>query len=800
MNGIAPLHHDLLAWNCREIDPASGGDASPIHIGQERAVEALRTGIELYAPGFNIFVTGLSGTERAQSVVELLEQIKVQCRVVEDRVFVHDFIESRSPTLLELPRGQGRHFRADVERVYASVMQIVPKALASPNLAERRRAIQAEFASREQALFQDLVAEAKTQGLAIVRIGEEPESEGPVEADIFPVFGENAVPPEALTTLVREGKLEAAQAERLSEARQTLLTKLHEVRAKSQELALEMGKRLDDLAKAVCKSRIRPLFLGLAARWEGEVFKTYFDRVQTYVVDNLKVVFAYVQASRESGIERRPKELDVKLIARADTRTGERWDCPVVLESNPTLASVFGTVLPPDEDGPRLAHIVEGALLRADGGFVVLRLADLLQADLWNPLKRVLKSGVIEIRPPEGPSPFPMSPLEPDPIEISTKVVVIGDEGTYELLCEADADFKKVFKVHAQFEQTMRLTDGNLELYASAVRRIVAGEEGLLPATSSGLARLAECGARIAGSQRRLSTRFGEIADIYREASYLATRKGERSVERKHVQAAEAQRERRLSLPRESFLERVEEGLFRFEVVGAKVGQINGLVVLNSAAWGYGRPTRITAQVGVGVGRIINIERESELSGPIHEKGVQILSGYLLGTYAHIVPLRLSATICFEQSYSGVDGDSASSTELYALLSALADVPIAQGIAVTGSVDQFGRIQAVGGVNEKIEGFFEVCSKLGLDGRQGCILPRSNVDALMLRPEVVDAVRNGSFRIWAIDSIDEGIEILTGMPAGTPDGGDCCVKGRVLARLRGFAEQWRAFAGGGDGL
>ncbi|MCA8970099.1 MAG: AAA family ATPase, partial [Planctomycetes bacterium] len=786
MTEFAPLHHDQLAWNCRDIDPLSGVDASPMHIGQERAVEALRTGIELYAPGYNLFVTGLTGTERAQSVQELIEEIKVQCRIVQDRVFVHDFVESRSPTLLELPRGQGRHFRADVDRVYASIMQIVPKALAAPSLAQRRRAIQAEFGGREQMLFQDLVAEAKTQGLAVVRIGGEPESEGPVEADIFPVIGEEAVPPEALAALVREGKIDAAQAERLGEARQALLTKLHGIRAQSHELALEMAKRLDELAKAICRSRIKPLFVGLTSRWEGELFKTYFDRAQAWVIEHLSIILAYVQASRESGVQRRPKELDVRMIARADTRTGERWDCPVVFESNPTHASLFGTILPPDEDGPRLQHIVEGALLRADGGFVILRLADLVQGNLWNDLKRVLKSGVLEIRPPEGPMPFPTSTLEPDPIEISTKVVVVGEEGSYELLCENDAEFKKVFKVHAQFEQTMRRTDSNLELYASAIRRIVETEDGLLPATSSGLARLAEHGARLAGSQRRLSTRFGEIADLYREASYLARRSGIRSVERKHVQAAEEHRERRLSLARENFLERVEDGLYRFDVTGSQVGQINGLVVLNSAAWGYGRPTRITAQVGVGQGRIVNIERESELSGPIHEKGVQILSGYLLGTFAGHVPLRLSATICFEQSYVGVDGDSASSTELYALLSSLADVPIRQGIAVTGSVDQFGRIQAVGGVNEKIEGFFEVCEKLGLDGRQGCILPRSNVDALMLRPEVVDAVRNGRFRIWAIDTIDEGIEILTGMRAGTPDGGDGCIHGRVLQRLRTF--------------
>lgn len=797
MTDLAALQHDQLAWNCADIDPESGVDSSPVYIGQDRAVSALRTGIELYAPGFNLFVSGLTGTERAHAVRELIEEIKIRGRTVSDRVFVHNFVEPRSPILLELTRGDGQPFCADVERVYATIMKIVPKALQAPSMAQRRRAIRSDYTKREQTLFQDLVVEAKSQGLGVVRIGNEEDSEdGLVEADIFPLFGDEPVPPEALDSLVREGKIDTAAAERLRASREALQTKLHEIRAQSQELSLEMAQRLEDLSKAICSTRVAPLIDGLRRRWPSAEFKSYFDQVESWLVDNVSAVLAYAHLAAKDDYDgaTRPRELDLRLLTRAETRTGEAWDCPVVFQSNPSHVSLFGSILPPDHDGPRLAHIVQGAMLRADGGFVILRVLDLVQQpDLWNALKRVLKAGVIEIRPPESGLPLATSPLKPNPVPISTKVVLIGEEGAYETLCESDQEFKKIFKIHVQFETTMRRSDDNLELYAAAVRRIVQ-TESLLPAGPSGLARVAEFGARLAGSQRRLSTRFGEIADVYREASYVAMKKRASQVDRAHVLAAETQREARLSLPRDKYLERVEDGLYRFDVTGRQTGEINGLVVLNSAAWGYGRPTRISAQVGVGAEGIVNIERESELSGPIHEKGIQILSGYLLGTFARFVPLRLSATICFEQSYSGVDGDSASSTELYALLSALADVPLSQSVAVTGSVDQFGRIQAVGGVNEKIEGFFDVCRTLGLDAQQGCIIPYANKDDLMLRPVIVDAVREGKFRIWAIETIEQGLEILTGMEAGRPDGGEDCILGRVLERLRQFAEMWRTWS------
>ena len=547
-----------------------------------------------------------------------------------------------------------------------------------------------------------------------------------------------------------------------------------------------------DLGQGVVNAALRPLVADLRRTWKDNGFRKWLDSLEGWLLDNLQIVQAYVQAAREAGVEeaRRPKELEVLLLQRAEVQREDNWDCPVVFEANPDEASVFGEILPPDPDGPRLAHLQAGSLLRADGGYLLLRLLDLRDApSVWARLKRVLKTGRLEVRPVERGAGQPMSPLKPDPVEVNVKVVLIGEPGTYELLAHEDPDFRKVFKIHAEFDQSMDNTAENRGRYAAVVAKL-AQEETLPPAEPCGLARVAEFGARLAGSRRRLSTRFGDLADLYREAAYLSRRRAGHGVAREDVVAAERARRKRTGLPQDKFLQAVTEGRLRFDVSSHEVGAVNGLVVLDSGLWSFGRPSRISAQVGVGSEGVVDIEREVELSGPIHQKGVQILDGYLLGTFATKVPLRLSAKIAFEQSYGGVDGDSASSTELYALLSALSGVPIDQGIAVTGSVDQSGRVQTVGGVNEKIEGFFTVCKELGLTGRQGCMIPAANVDDLMLRPEVLEAVESGQFRIWAVADIATGIEILTGEAAGSVDEPGT-VLGKAAARLIDFARIWK---------
>lgn len=786
----SPLPPQELAWTCRpdsicEVPPKSG-----VLIGQEKAVAALKLGLELYGPGYNVFVSGLTGTRRAHSVKALIEQIRASCLLVPDRVFVHNFQEPHRPVLLELAKGEGARFVDDMQRFFRTIMARLPASLTSATLSERRRAIQKQYAVRERVLYHDLVGECERAGLSLVKL----DQEGSVEPDIFPVIDGKPVAPEALDILVREGSLDQERAAALESARQDLVTKLYAVRSEGQNLALEMMGAIDQLERTEARTILLPALETLRQRWR-EPLQPYFDGLERHLLDNLGALVAVDQAAKAAGAEepQRPRELEVHLLPRAEVKRSDGWDCPVVFEANPTVENLFGTILPPEPDGPRLAHIEIGSLLRADGGYLVLRLVDLRETPgVWPVLKRVLKTGQLEIRPIDTSAAGRVSPLKPDPIQVQAKLILIGEPGTYELLCEEDPEFKKVFKVHVQFDTTMPRTAENIGHYCAFAASLVH-EEGLRPSTPGGICRFVECGARMAGVRRRLSTRFGDLADLYREASYVAMRRGGREIERADFLAAEQTRAARLALAQEKYLEGVRDGHFRIEITGHRVGQVNGLVVLDTGAWVYGRPSRISAQVGVGSKGIVNIERESELSGPIHRKGVQILSGYLLGRFARLFPLRLSATLCFEQSYSGVDGDSAASTELFALLSALSGVPLHQGIAVTGSVDQNGRIQAVGGVNEKVEGYFRVCQELGFTEEQGVMIPRTNVEDLMLPPEIIAAAEEGRFRVYAIETVEAGLEILTGVPAGTPDDDGDSLFGLAGRRLQEFARIWREY-------
>ncbi len=785
-----PLDLSDLAWTCDdpklELAPEAG-----VLIGQERAIEALKLGMELYGPGFNMFVTGLTGTRRAQGVKALLESIRAVCQVVPDRVYVYNFAEPNRPSLLTFEGGEGERFVADLEQFFVLVMTAVPKSLAAPALAERRRAMQKQYAASEHDLYRDLVDECKAAGLALVTLGEDESA----EPDIFPIIDEQPVPPEALEALVQEGKLSAERAKAMTEARDPLVAKLYVIRSQAQEIAREMLERIRGLDRAAAAQTIGPELGTLRERWTDPGCERYLVDLEAFILKDLGTVVGYARASAEAGLDevRRPKELEARALPRV-AKSQEAGDCPVVFEANPTYENLFGTILPPDEDGPRLSHIEIGSLLRADGGYLVLRLTDLLaDAAVWTMLKRVFKTGRLEIRSQPTQAPQSQSPLKPDPVEVCAKLVVIGEIGTYELLCSQDPEFTKVFKVHAPFDTTMERSDANIARYGAFVAGLRM-EEGLLEPTPCAVGRLAERGARLAGSKRRLSTRFGELADLYREASHLARKRGAKMASRADVLAAEHGRERRVSLTFEKYLESVQDGRMRLDVTGEQVGQVNGLVVIDTGAWVHGRPSRISAQVGVGSRGVIDIERESELSGQIHEKGIQILGGYLLGTFARHFPLCLSATLCFEQSYSGVDGDSASSTELYAILSALSGIPLRQGIAVTGSVDQFGRVQAVGGVNEKIEGYFRVARLQGDAGSVGVMIPKSNIDSLMLDPQVVEAVAAGHFRVYAVESIAEGLEVLTGVPAGEPDpASEGTVLGLAARRLAEFAEAYKPF-------
>ena len=528
----------------------------------------------------------------------------------------------------------------------------------------------------------------------------------------------------------------------------------------------------------------------MSERW-GEGLWTYFQQLQSFLLDQIPSLLLYAEENHvdPSLQDSLPPQLGFKILRTSH----EEEDCPVLFEASPTWENLFGSILPGKEGSPaRLSQVQGGSLLKADGGYLVLRLADVLtEHGVWNSLKRVLKTGLLEIRAPESPVMGVSSPLKPMPVPLRVKVVLIGNRGTYDAMSQEDPEFPKIFKIHAQFEADMPRNGNALLRYSSFISSMVQ-EEQLLPFSKEAAGRIAEIGVRLAGNRNRISTRFGDVSDLLREASYMAQSANKKEVDRESVLQAEEARRRRHSLPEDKYLEMVTNGSYFMNTEGKSVGEINGLVVLDYGVFVYGHPIRISAQVGVGAAGIVDIEREAELSGPIHLKGVQILVGWLTGTFAQDFPLSLSARICFEQSYGPVEGDSASAAELCALLSALSDVPLRQDIGMTGSVDQKGRIQAVGGVNEKIEGFFRTCRAMGLTGTQAVIIPKSCVQSLQLAPEVLEGVEAGNFRVYSVSHIKEALEILTGKRAGSPsDPGS--ILGEAQSQLERYAEICRLF-------
>ncbi|MEM7044778.1 MAG: Lon protease family protein, partial [Pseudomonadota bacterium] len=524
------------------------------------------------------------------------------------------------------------------------------------------------------------------------------------------------------------------------------------------------------------------------------------------------------QASPENQDDGRFRRYQVNIIAGDGADVAAEGDigesrpgagstgAPVVYEDYPTLGNLVGRIEHRAQMGALMTDftlIKPGALHRANGGYLLLEARKLLtEPYAWEALKRVLRSACVKIEAPgAAASPMTTTTLEPEPIPLDIKVVLFGDRGLYYQLAGLDPDFSDLFKVAADFEEVLEREEDVDLLYARLIGS-VARREDIRPLDASAVAEVIDHSARLSGSSDKLSVRMSPVVDLIREADFWAAEDGDEVLSADHIEKALDQQDRRLSRIRERSYETITEDTILIDTDGARVGQINGLSVLQLGGFSFGKPTRITARVGMGSGKVVDIEREVELGGPLHTKGVLILSGFLAARFAQDFPMSLAATLVFEQSYGGVDGDSASSTELYALLSALADVPIKQGLAVTGSVNQYGEIQAIGGVNEKIEGFFEICKERGLTGDQGVLIPPANVRNLMLKPEVVDAARDGRFRIFSVKTIDEGIEILTGMPAGARAGDERYPEGsindRVERRIRGFAEARRNFQRGTD--
>ena len=723
-------------------------------LAQPTASEALAFGLATPARGQNVFVRGPRGTGRMTMVREALKTVSHHATDRPDRCYVNNFDRPDRPRLLSLPTGEARNFKRLMEQFADFIGSDLPKAMETESLTAERVAIQERIRAGVEELTEPLEQELRRAGMALV-----PVQQGPItQTVIFPLVEGEPVPPGQLKKLRREGKVSEERIQNFEAHYPEFQKRLEAV---SSEL-LELQRQGLEEIKALFENEARTLLAGYARSLLGRYGNPGVETFIQEVIDD--VLETRLQPGRELPEPRDRYGVNIVLEHRPDAKA------PVIEEHAPSLTNLLGTVdLKWTVAGPAPADytcIRPGALLRADGGFLVLDVDDVItEPGAWRALMRCLRTERLEIVPPEMSWLRPQSIVSPEPIDIKVRVVLVGDPRAYYQLDALDPDFRDLFKVLADFDHEISRDEQGIQHYAAVVARI-CHEEVLPHFDREALAAVVEHGARIASRAGKLTARFGRIADIVRESAFLAQQAAESGVTADRVREAVARTKSRASLPSRKFQELIRAGTIHVDTDGEVVGQVNGLAVMRSGPITYGFPARITASIGPGRAGLINIEGSARLSGSIHTKGFHILGGCLRHLLKAEHPLAFSASIAFEQSYGGIDGDSASGAEMCCLLSALTGVPIRQQYAMTGAIDQFGHLQAIGGVNEKIEGFFDACAFFGLTGNQGVIIPATNAGDLMLRHDVVEAAKEGRFNVFAVETVQHALEILTGVPVG----------------------------------
>jgi lon-related putative ATP-dependent protease len=768
-----------------DLDPFDG------LLGQERAEEALELGLGVEGEGYNIFAHGPNAGDKARQVGRILDARAATRPPAFDWCYVNNFENENKPLHLSLPAGRGARLRQDLDAFVAELQHALAAAFESEEYQTRRQGLEQQSESEQHERLEAVQAKAQERGLRLIRT--------PMGFIFAPVRDGEVVAPQELQDLSED------EQEHIQKAVEELQEELQQVMRQEPGRQRQLGQRVRDLDREFAELAVRDPVGDLKQRYQGEeTVLAHLDAIQADVTDNARAlvesggraggqVQVMAQQQREHILER----YRVNVLVSSEEGDG----APVVYEDNPNYQNLIGRVEYQSQFGALTTSfglIRGGALHRANGGYLVLDARKvLMQPYAWEALKRALSSRELVIESPgQALGLISTSSLEPEPIPLDVKVVLLGERQVYALLEALDPEFPALFKVQADFGATPERTPEQQALYARLVAHL-AQRQQLRALDRGAVARVLEHGARLVGDSRKLTSQTRVIADLLREANHLGRARGDGPTTAEDVQRAIRARVHRADRIRDELQEQVLRGTMRIATEGSRVGQINGLAVLQTAELAFGRPSRITARTRLGDGQILDIEREVELGGPLHTKGVMILSGYLKAHYAPETPLSLSASLVFEQSYGAVDGDSASSAELYALLSAIAEVPLSQSLAVTGSVNQLGEVQAIGGVNEKIEGFFDLCAARGLTGEQGVLIPGTNLQHLMLDERVVSACREGRFHVWAVDTVDQGMELLTGLTMGHRDEHGAYPEGtvnaRVEARLGHLAELRRSF-------
>lgn len=767
-------HKDLrIAIDPKKLGFKTTADLEPLEgiLGQERGVEAFRFGMGMQAKGYNIFLTGPSGTGRLSTVKKLLKDLSRDDRAPDDLCYVNDFKHPEAPILLRFRAGEGQAFKKDVQTFVEGVKRDVPQLFESEEYIQRKHEIMEAHEKQVLEFYQAVEERVKNTGLVVVKM----QTGSFQRPDVVPLVDGEPKRMMDLENMVENGRFPKDEFERLQKTRTEVKDEVDHIVQEVRRLQKEVARKLEEVDRLMFRSLARDAVAQLKNAYPEEKVVAFLDAMVEDMVENLDAI-RQLGAQQPQGMppfmtpnpEAVLRPYTVNLLVDNAQQEGP----PVVIESFPTYRNLFGSIeRAMDQRGgwqTDFTKIKAGSFVKANGGYLVVNLMDaVFEPGVWQTLKRSLKAEEIEIQTYDPYYFFTASGLKPEPITMEVKVVAYADARLYGLLRRFDPDLPKIFKVRADWETSMDRTDDAVAELARFVRA-ECDKEGLVPFAASGVAAVAEEAVRMAGRQEKLTTAFPDLADLLAEAAYFAGREAKaKAVTGDHVRQALVAGRRRLSRIEERIQEMIDRGSLFVDTDGAVVGQVNGLAVYSMGDYAFGKPSRITAVTAMGRDGVINIEREADLSGNIHNKGVSILSGFLRRTFAQKRPLALTASITFEQGYGGVDGDSASSTELYAILSSLSGFPIRQDVAVTGSVNQKGEIQPIGGVNEKVEGFYRCCEHLGLTREQGVMIPRANVKDLMLDPDVAEAIRAGRFHLWAVSTVEEGVELLMGAKAGS---------------------------------
>jgi lon-related putative ATP-dependent protease len=729
-------------------------------IGQDRAVKALKFGLKIKDKGFNIYISGMPGTGRKTAIINFLDAIAKSRPVPPDWCYVDNFQDPNRPRALRLPAGKGAEFVKDMERFVSDIKRVLRVAFESEEYARRRGETLKAIENERNEVTKQVNKIAGDAGFLLQR--------SPIGLLLIPIVNGRPINDQEFAQLPTQLR------QKIQERRESLQVELRSSLRQFRDLERKADEVISELNKNVATFSIEPIFSTLKEKFgDCEDVIKFLGDVEENILENLPAI-RQEEGEEEPqlpfqipGMRTDPTDrYRVNLIVDNSKQEG----APVVMELNPSYSRLFGAMEKEARFGALVTDytmIRAGSAHRANGGFLIVPVEGLfVNPIVWDSLKRTISNEKLEIEElTERLGYMITKSLRPEPIPFDAKVIIVGNPQVYNILYAMDRDFKELFKVKADFDTTMDRNKENTKQYATFICTL-CNKEGLKHLDSTGIAAVIEYSSRLAADQMKLSTKFADVADIIREANFYADEEGVELIAKRHINQALEEKVYRSNLIQKKIEEMIGRDVLLIDTEGEKIGQVNGLAVLSLGDYVFGRPNKVTASVGVGKKGIIDIEREAQMGGPIHTKGVMILSGYLNDRYAYDKPLSLTARLVFEQSYSGVEGDSASSTELYTLLSALSGKHIKQYIAVTGSVNQKGEVQAIGGVNEKIEGFYEICKAKGLTGKEGCVIPYSNIQNLMLKEEVVEAIKEDRFHIYPVKTIDEGIEVLTGVKAG----------------------------------